>query len=196
MTAIDPDSSAASLNAIPPCWYIEFENHGRITVNESEVALAFSDGAIRVTAYSQTAPVTVLDTGLIERTRIIRRLREIAKEYEHFSPANQQLALERVDQIEIELAERNTPMIQLDHILLGLRDIADYETSCEEDRRVFLALAAQLRDEGPAAICGEGYRRETLMAPIAALNVTFDVAGLHPFQETPDKAERETEKMK
>lgn len=176
MSAKNPDSSAATLSAIPPCWYIEFENHGRITTNESEVALAFADGAIRVTAYSQTAPVTVLDTGLIERTRLIRRLHEIAKEFEHFSPANQELAFERLAQIEAEIAAKSTLMIQFEHIESRLRDVADYETNCDEDRRVFLALAAQLRYESSSAQSGESYLPETSMAPTAALNASLDVA--------------------
>ena len=40
-------------HAPPPCWYIEYRDHGRITLRQDEADRALATGAIRVTAYGQ-----------------------------------------------------------------------------------------------------------------------------------------------
>jgi hypothetical protein len=41
----------------PPCWYIEYNSHGQITLRQDDADSALANGAIRVTAYGHAAPL-------------------------------------------------------------------------------------------------------------------------------------------
>lgn len=90
-------------HALPPCWYIEYQNHGHITLRQDEADSAMANGAVQVTKYShaELASQPQQDAASVERGRIVNRLREIAQ-FECACPEDAKLAVELADQIESE----------------------------------------------------------------------------------------------